>query len=155
MDVNFKPNPYKLSYDNNERETSKTKNLIQKLENSILDNEEELLSLKKENDLLKKKNDDYKLNFMKEQEIREEKKRNLINKIKDEKNKLYEIEENIKLEKKNFIESKKINLSNLEKQIFKLKEEEVENCNFYNTLNHKIEIQNGFFKMQINLIKKK
>ena len=38
MDVNFKPNPYKLSYDNNERETSKTKNLIQKLENSILEN---------------------------------------------------------------------------------------------------------------------
>ena len=90
---------------------------------------------------------------MEEQKIKKEKIRTLINKIKYERDKLYEVEKKIKIEKKNFIETKKINISNLEKQIIKFKEEEILNCNFYNTLNHKIEIKNGFLKMlKINLI---
>ena len=155
MDINLIPNPYKVSYDNNEGEISKTKILIKKLEKSILENKKELILLKEKNYLLTKKKGEDRTNFIENENLKKERKKKLIDEINLEKNKLNELEENIKTEKKIFIESKKKNLSNLENQIIKFKKDLDEYYNFYNTQNYKISIQNGFFKMQINLIQKK
>lgn len=145
----------KTQYSDNERKIELTQQLIQTLENSISKKKETLLELKNLNETIQKNSIGNEQKIIQDRTNKIEKKKKISKEIQDSKTEFDFLANKIKLEKDNFFDNKKKNINILENDITNLKELLQENDKFFYHLNHKIEIENGFFKMKKNIIDKK